>query len=441
MKLKIFVYLFLIFVSNKILTAQNIGFPVVKSTADLNPYFSNYPENLKKMWSDEVIHAYSLDHIDMSYSEHALMLDYLYPVIDTSENFRQLWINHSDSLFQLSKNYQEGYFGVIPLEARYFLESLDYNSELNAEYPNSYNFLKENTPSFEGLGYSSNQYAELLIEFGISNSQGAKGRFEIFSDILLIDTYKVIELIKVNQDVKNQFDLFLKNSTDVSYEYVYSEAVPPEMLARRKLLISERFSKMHKIYFKNVANTIENIKIRSEFKEKRKVYINASHLILSEKWSGKFGPRFMNLGIVKIEGDSIWAYNKIYEEKNLRTNPVKEDVSLMKGTFSLENEVLTISLNEIGTGRVIRNPSGQKICFSNSTPLDFELINMDEKCQDSQELWHTFYWMNEPEFNPNHDNTWDGKFNIQINTATKQMNGSWEAFNGRLKREFSFDMQ
>jgi hypothetical protein len=280
-----------------------------------------------------------------------------------------------------------------------------------------------------------------LLEYGISSSIGPKNRFEIFTDLLLIDTYEVMEIIKANAQVKIQFDIFLKTSTDPSYDFVYTDAIPPEIYIRKQAIISKRMKSLNQEYFNRAADKIFNIKTRSEFKEKRKVYINASHLILSEKWSGKFGPRFMNLGIVKIEGDSIWAYNKIYEEKNLRTNPVKEDVSLMKGTFSLDNEVLTISLNEIGTGRVIRNPSGQKICFSNSTPLDFELINMDEKCQDSQELWHTFYWMNEPEFNPNHDNTWDGKFNIQINTATKQMNGSWEAFNGRLKREFSFDMQ
>ncbi len=111
----------------------------------------------------------SLSHLNLF--EYAHALPELYSLIESGEVSEENWKAYIDSLIHqiaihkndtISPYWAVDYLGLIPMQAHFFLASVERSHKLNERYPNAYLIIVNNTSSMEGLGYSPENYDSLL---------------------------------------------------------------------------------------------------------------------------------------------------------------------------------------------------------------------------------------------------------------------------------------
>ncbi|WP_057951418.1 hypothetical protein [Salinivirga cyanobacteriivorans] len=113
--------------------------------------------------------------------EYAHALNELYELMHSNEVSEQGWNNYIDTLqYKVKKEWQDtvspfyatDYKGIIPLQAKFFIGSLNKNKNLKEKYPNEYNFLKNSTSELIGKGYSWTELDSLLVLFPRNSTTG-----------------------------------------------------------------------------------------------------------------------------------------------------------------------------------------------------------------------------------------------------------------------------
>lgn len=171
MKKIIFVWIALL--SNIVSFSQENNVDGVLNSTSVTPAFEKGHEAIKASIKD------SLFNLNLYEYSHAL--NELYELMHSGEVSEQEWDNYIDTLqYEVKKERQDtvspfyatDYNGIIPLQAEYFIGSLNINKDLKEKYPDEYKYLKNSTSKLLGNGYSWDKIDSLLVMFPRNSTTG-----------------------------------------------------------------------------------------------------------------------------------------------------------------------------------------------------------------------------------------------------------------------------
>jgi len=140
----------------------------------------------------ESIKASILDSLaNLNLFEYAHSLNELFELIHTGEVTINMWNNYTDMLLNeviqekqdtIRPFYAVDYKGIIPLQAEFFISSLEINTQLKDVYPREFEVLKNSTSKLIGKGYSWEAIDTLLVLFPKNSTVGTVN-FWLFLEI------------------------------------------------------------------------------------------------------------------------------------------------------------------------------------------------------------------------------------------------------------------
>lgn len=152
--------------------SQNTEIIGVINTSEIDPDFDKGHFEIKQSIKE------SLFNLNLYEYSHAM--NELYELIHNKEITIYDWNNYIDSLIfditnqnQLSHpTYALDYKGIIPLQAEFFIKSLEINVELKKMYPNEHSLLKESSSKLLNIGYKNHEIDSLLVFFPVNSTVG-----------------------------------------------------------------------------------------------------------------------------------------------------------------------------------------------------------------------------------------------------------------------------
>ncbi len=241
MKTTFFIYL--IFLINIASFTQVTKIEGVMNNSSITPAFNKGQEAIKASIKDSLF--------NLNLYEYAHALNELYELISSNEVTQQEWNNYIDTLlFEVRKEktdtispfYATDYKGIIPLQAEFFIASLELNEDLKIKYPNEYNTFKKSTSKLLGLGYSQEEIDSLLVLFPQNSTTGTVN----FWYFLQVKGCSIIDIAIKKEGVK-RVKMLLKN-LDITSTYkspLYLQVRKYNSL--KKMLSKCSFEKMEKI--------------------------------------------------------------------------------------------------------------------------------------------------------------------------------------------------
>lgn len=161
--MKILILTVLIF-SNISVFPQNNHFDGVLNSTKTDKSFGQGQESIKESILDNIF--------NLNLFEYAHSLNELYELLYSNKLSMEDWENYVEILqnevIQAKKDticpfYAIDYKKIIPLQAEYFISSLERNSSLKRNYPIKYRELRKCTSKLIGQGYSFNEIDSLLV--------------------------------------------------------------------------------------------------------------------------------------------------------------------------------------------------------------------------------------------------------------------------------------
>lgn len=171
--MKTIFFVWLIFLINIASFSQESDVDGVLNSTTVTPAFNKGQEAIKASIKDNLF--------NLNLYEYAHALNELYELMHSNEVSEQGWNNYIDTLqYKVKKEWQDtvspfyatDYKGIIPLQAKFFIGSLNKNKNLKEKYPNEYNFLKNSTSELIGKGYSWTELDSLLVLFPRNSTTG-----------------------------------------------------------------------------------------------------------------------------------------------------------------------------------------------------------------------------------------------------------------------------
>ncbi|MEQ8416433.1 MAG: hypothetical protein RIB71_18265 [Imperialibacter sp.] len=209
--------------------SQDYGFSGVNNNPSVDADFANGSEQIGLSIKENLS--------NLNLYEYAHSLPELYDLMESGEVTIQQWRTFVDSLEQTVVMHLEDtirpywavqYLGLIPLQAQFFLASLEKSNSLRARYPDTYILIKENTPVMEGLGYKRANLDSLVTFTDVVGTS----TFWYFLQLFGCDLVR--ELQQTSANAKNKVILKLQNTT------VVSTYKTPFFLQKRKLQSIQR---------------------------------------------------------------------------------------------------------------------------------------------------------------------------------------------------------
>lgn len=176
-----------------------------------------------------------LGHLNLY--EYAHALPELYPLVESGQISSDQWKTFVDSLEQHVVNHKNDtirpywavdYTGLIPMQAQFFLASLEQSSALNARYPLAYQILSEGTSPMKGLGYKKEHFDSLVVFTDVVGTS----TFWYFLQLGGCDL--IVDLQKKDEELLEKASAVFQNTTIVSTYKV------PFFLQKRKLQSIQR---------------------------------------------------------------------------------------------------------------------------------------------------------------------------------------------------------
>jgi len=158
---------------NMVSFAQNNEIGGVLNNSSVTPAFNKGQEAIKASIKDSLF--------NLNLYEYAHTLNELYKLMHSGEVSEQEWNNYIDTLqYEVKKERQDTvspfyateYKGIIPLQAEFFIATLNKNINLKKKYPDEYHFLKKSTSELIGKGYSWDEIDSLLVMFPRNSTTG-----------------------------------------------------------------------------------------------------------------------------------------------------------------------------------------------------------------------------------------------------------------------------
>lgn len=124
------------------------------------------------MGGESIKKSMIMDLHNLNLYEYAHSLKELYELLSARKITEKDWNNYIDDILLAvekertsSKRPYWGvdYMGIAPLQAEFFLSSLDLSDSLKSNYPREYDFLKKSASKLKGIGYSMQEIDSLLI--------------------------------------------------------------------------------------------------------------------------------------------------------------------------------------------------------------------------------------------------------------------------------------
>lgn len=171
--MKKIIFVWITFLINIVSFAQESDVDGVLNSTSVTPAFNKGQEAIKASIKDSLF--------NLNLYEYAHTLNELYELMHSGEVSEQGWSNYIDTLqYKVKKERQDtvspfyatDYKGIIPLQAKFFIGSLNKNKNLKEKYPNEYNFLKNSTSELIGKGYSWAEIDSLLVLFPRNSTTG-----------------------------------------------------------------------------------------------------------------------------------------------------------------------------------------------------------------------------------------------------------------------------
>lgn len=153
--------------------AQNNENGGVLNNSSVTTAFNKGQEAIKASIKDSLF--------NLNLYEYAHALNELYELLSSNDVTNREWNNYIDTLlFEVIKEkrdtispfYATDYKGIIPLQANFFIKSLNKNEDLKEKYIDEYNFLKKSTSELIGKGYSWDELDSLLVMFPRNSTTG-----------------------------------------------------------------------------------------------------------------------------------------------------------------------------------------------------------------------------------------------------------------------------
>lgn len=355
----------------------------------LNMYWKNYQEEGKDMGTYVIVgkkdkirdirNSISRNIANYSLSEYCLIIDYLLEKLDSSELARGQWTHYMDSLQEFCKG-KAHRAGVVPLEAQFFLATLNQNKdELNKKYPAGFEFAATHTPPMYEYGYKPENYEQIILESGFPSPED-KG---IMYDLLLIEDKNILNVIKRNPELEKQYRMWLKNIVPSDlFEFHCSEDRAVEVLTRKKQYLRFIFTQQKDELSQYTAEQIDKI----EIVHLHSVNKNANYIVLTGIWRGPFGNR-------NIEFTTVSDSDNLNPEHKLRG----------KSKFVGQNDRHLVEM----TGSFV----------DMGDYIEVQMIEQPDTAQ------------------------WNGVFTYTVERSTRKIKGTWESNNKKLKREYVLEKE
>jgi len=204
----------------------------------------------------------NLNNLNLFEYSHAL--PELYSLLEANKIKDVQWKRFVDSLenrVKIHKNdtllpyWAVDYTGIIPLQAQFFIASINKNEKLNKQYPRAFLILKENTSSMLGLGYKPEEFDSLLK---ISEVVGETNFWYFFQ---LEGCRYVKDVIKKKPKLIEQYRA-ITQSMDMTSTY----KIPLYLQKRKWYTLQKRLYESNDPLCLEGANNMKNVSIRIEDK-------------------------------------------------------------------------------------------------------------------------------------------------------------------------------
>ncbi len=360
-----------------------------------NPYWKNYTVDVKEKRTQEIKDALQLSLSHISLFEYSFILEELLQTYKSGD-FEQKWNYIMDSLEVVARGNLIG-AKLIPLQAQFFHATLNANPEYAVTYPDAYQFIQENTPKMEDMGYQQNEYGEVLKKYAFSDIVGEG----IMMDFLMLENVRLLKVISDNPSIEKTYILWLENLTDPSNEFRFNEFRPREMFTRKKYYLinilqnsKQRLSQISWEQLKKVRTS----RIREPASD-------SFNNILTGTWQGSYADKeiqiYMNPYSNFAGEDSLRGYNKFTWQSDIKQ-------IAMRGTFEDKGGYFKVKMEEY------------RVPFQEEPKGKQDVINES--------------WGGPEKFYP-HSMSY-GIFEFIIDKKTKSMKGTWSSRSGNLVREF-----
>lgn len=185
------------------------------------------------MGGESIKKSMIMDLHNLNLYEYAHSLKELYELLSARQITEKDWNNYIDDILLAvekertsSKRPYWGvdYMGIAPLQAEFFLSSLDLSDSLKINYPREYDFLKKSASKLKGIGYSMQEIDSLLIVADKDEDYGTVN-YWFFLQVIGCPIYNM---------AKERVDSVLMNSImNIDVDATYKT---PKFLQKRKLL-------------------------------------------------------------------------------------------------------------------------------------------------------------------------------------------------------------
>ena len=382
------------------LQAQN-RYEGIQNPPSANIYWQNYKDEIKEKRTQEIKDALSLSLTHLSLFEYSFVLEEFLQSY-SNEGFEEGWKQYVDSLEVTSGKELIG-AGLIPLQAQFFHATLRANSQYQAQYPEAYAFLKENTPEMLGRGYQPEEYEQVLDAYGFSDATGES----IMMDFLMLEDVKLLEVIEQNTSLKARYQVWVENLTDPANEFSFNEYRPREMFTRKKYFLISKLQNSDNALAKASWPQIKEIRT-SRINLNSKLTDNERFFSLTGTWEGIYDEKGRKIRIYLIplsnrkDKTQMKGYNKFVYQSDIKQIE-------MRGTFEDKDDHYEVKMEEY------------KVPFEEEPQWKQDVINEE--------------WGGPEKFYP-HELSY-GLFNVKIDKKTKEMSGTWSSRSGKLVREFT----
>lgn len=189
------------------------------------------------MGSAAIKNSMLLDLHNMNLYEYAHSLKELYELLAAKQISEEKWNAYIDELLSAVETEQASlkrpyfgvdYMGIAPLQAEFFLSSLELSDSLKNVYPKEYSFLKTSASKLKGKGYTIQDIDSLLVVAEMGEDIGTSNYY-FFLQVIGCPIYKMA-IEKEGSDIVNYY---MKIEVTSTYKV-------PEYLQLRKLVDIER---------------------------------------------------------------------------------------------------------------------------------------------------------------------------------------------------------
>lgn len=373
--MKLLYSLVLIVLFTSVVIGQNSRYKgIVNDVSIMNPYWSNYKESIRIKHREAIEKTIERGIDNYTLIEYCFALNYLLARIEKSPEVYEDWLSYMDSLFLFCQG-EDLRSGIVPIESQVFIATLKRNEQmLRSSYPKAYEFLIQNTPDMAKYSYKPSDYESLLQEKGFSEIRGEG----IIFDLLLLEDVYLLNIIENNADLSKRFNTWLTYKVpDRSFAFEYSDDRASEVLTRKFLYLYNIFDKQESVLAKYTAEQLLKIKV-----VRPKPVPNDSPIkVINGKWQGAFSDN--------------------------------KEIYLLNGYSNVENTANKVT----GKSKFAGQPDSKYVPMIGSykdkgSYFEIEMIEQPDTAQ------------------------WNGIFKYQIDKETRDLKGTWESNNGKLKRNF-----